>query len=232
MKALSCHKKFGLSAAILKYIAVVSMTLDHIGVILFPDLIFLRILGRLAFPIFAFMIAQGYRHTSNRGRYFLSIFGIGVVLQILYYLVSQSLYQSVLITFSLSILLLFFIDLASNKKIDILFLPPVFLFLYFLSERLPGMLRSDFEIDYGFFGIILPALIFLSTNFYIRRVFLSLGLILLSYHIGGIQWYSLLSLIPLSLYNEKRGRGYYKYFFYLYYPLHLAVLYLVNRFFF
>ena len=69
----------GLSGNTLKIVAAVSMLLDHIGVVFFPHVAVFRILGRLALPIFAFMIAEGCRYTKNRLRYFLTIFGLGVL---------------------------------------------------------------------------------------------------------------------------------------------------------
>ena len=69
-----------LSSNALKLIALVSMTVDHIGLILFPQYRVLRIIGRIAFPIFAYMIAEGCRYTSNRIRYFLTIFLLTLLL--------------------------------------------------------------------------------------------------------------------------------------------------------
>ena len=57
-----------LSGNQLKIIAAISMTVDHLGFILFPSLIILRIIGRIAFPIFAYMIAEGCRYTKNEKR--------------------------------------------------------------------------------------------------------------------------------------------------------------------
>ena len=58
----------GLSGNQLKLIALITMTVDHMGLILFDQFILLRIVGRLAFPIFAWMIAEGCRHTRRMGR--------------------------------------------------------------------------------------------------------------------------------------------------------------------
>ena len=59
-----------LSGNMLKVIAAITMTVDHIGVIFFPSSNILRIIGRIAFPIFAFMIAEGCKYTKNKFRYF------------------------------------------------------------------------------------------------------------------------------------------------------------------
>ena len=63
----------------LKIFALIAMTLDHIGLELLPQYPFLRIIGRLAFPLFAYMIAEGCRYTKNRTRYLLCIASMGLV---------------------------------------------------------------------------------------------------------------------------------------------------------
>jgi|GEM_PF-2361223 len=68
----------------LKTIACVSMLVDHIGYILLPEAAFLRYIGRLAMPIFAFFIGEGCLYTRNRKKYFTRIFGLGVVCQLFY----------------------------------------------------------------------------------------------------------------------------------------------------
>ena len=65
-------KKFpGLTGNQLKLIALFAMTCDHVGMQIFPQLLWLRMIGRLAMPIYAFMIAEGCRHTRNRKKYLL-----------------------------------------------------------------------------------------------------------------------------------------------------------------
>ena len=74
------EKAFGfgfLNGNALKYIAALTMLIDHAGLLLFPRNILFRIIGRLAFPIFAFMIAEGCRYTRNKLKYFLSVFILG-----------------------------------------------------------------------------------------------------------------------------------------------------------
>jgi tetratricopeptide (TPR) repeat protein len=95
------------------------MLLDHTGMILFPDVLWLRILGRVALPLYALCIAEGFRHTRSRGKYFLRIFILGVLCQIVYDFVSTDVYLGILITFSLSIVLLTLIDaLIQSGEID------------------------------------------------------------------------------------------------------------------
>ena len=88
-----------LSGNALKVIAALAMTADHVGLMFFPQVTLLRIIGRLAYPIFAYMIAQGCAHTRNRGRYFLRVFVLAAVCQVVYYLASGDTYLSILVTF-------------------------------------------------------------------------------------------------------------------------------------
>ena len=61
----------GLSGNALKIIAAVAMLIDHVGIMFFPTVAIYRIIGRLSFPIFAFMIVEGYFHTKNLKKYVL-----------------------------------------------------------------------------------------------------------------------------------------------------------------
>ena len=103
-----------MSSFVLKLIAAVTMFIDHAGLLLFPDLEIMRIIGRLAFPIYAFCIAEGFRYTKNWKLYFLRVFLLGLVCQIVYTVVDRQLYLGILIVFSISILLMACLD--SFKK--------------------------------------------------------------------------------------------------------------------
>jgi hypothetical protein len=71
--------RWGLSASTLKIIACVFMVIDHIGVIILPDLLILRVLGRLSYPIFAYFLAEGCRYTRNKRKRFLLVLGLAVL---------------------------------------------------------------------------------------------------------------------------------------------------------
>ncbi|MBR6916437.1 MAG: hypothetical protein IKN36_08760, partial [Clostridia bacterium] len=93
----------GLSANAVKIIAAISMTVDHVGVLLFPKVYVLRIIGRLAMPLFAWFIAEGMIRTRSPLRYFLRVFTLAVVCQIPYLIVEGEFYLGILFTFSCSI---------------------------------------------------------------------------------------------------------------------------------
>ena len=227
-------KKFGLTNNQLKIIAMVAMLLDHVGKVLLPQYQILQIIGRLAFPIFAYMIAEGCYYTKNKIRYFLSIFLLGVGCQTVYLIAEKSFYQNILITFSLSIILIFSLEnykKTKEKRIRILMLFTVITVLL-ITVMLPVILIDQgFIIDYGICGVLLPVVIFYSPEKSRKLLFSVLVLIVLTLDLGGgMQWFSLLAIPLLALYNQKRGKYNIKPLFYIFYPAHLVVIYLISVF--
>ena len=206
----------------LKLIGVITMTLDHIGYFLFPGAVWLRIAGRIAFPIFAYFIAEGCCRTRHPARYLLSLAALGTVCSAMTYFADGSLYQNILVTFSFSAALIFLLRAGREKHIWLL--PFALLlavcFLLFGVRIFPAL-----STDYGFWGILTPVFVYLGRGGTGRLIGLLLGLTLISVQVGGIQFYSLLSLPLLAAYDGQRGRRAFKAFFYIYYPLHIAVLY-------
>ncbi len=236
------NNKFGfLSGNVLKIIAAVTMVIDHVGLMFFPHDMIFRIIGRISFPIFAFMISEGARYTKNKLRYFLTMFSLAAVCQLVYYFFDNgSLYMCILVTFSLSILLVYAMQLLKKAVFsDGSLVYKGLMLLFFLScLTLVYVLTGFVSIDYGFPGITIP--LFASLFDFrgidapeqlkkldcitVRVLCMGIGLFMMSYAVGWIQYYSLLALIPLLLYSGKRGRLKMKYFFYLFYPLHLVLL--------
>ena len=215
--------KTGLTGNQLKLIAMITMTMDHVGLQLFPQLQWLRFLGRLAMPIYAYMIAEGCRHTRNRKKYLLRLLGMGALCQVVYLVAVGSLYQCILITFSLSVILICFLDRAEQEKTakanTQLFAAVIAVF--FVCVVLPDLLPdTDFTIDYGLPGVLLPVLIYGAGT---RG--LLLGLALLGLDMGGDQWLAFLSVPLLLAYNGQRGKARIGKLFYWYYPIHLVVIY-------
>lgn len=212
----------------LKLLAMVTMALDHIGAYLFPHILWLRIIGRLAFPIYAFLIAEGCRHTRSMGRYLGSVAIMGAICQIVYFFAMGSLYMCILVTFSLSIGLIWLLKFAAHRKQDLLSKCLVVLGIftvYFLCEILPGLLPgTDFSIDYGFWGALVPVVVYCAKDNPSRIIACLLSLVCLAAASAQIQWWSLLALIPLLFYNGQRGKHNLKWFFYLFYPLHLLAI--------
>lgn len=215
--------KTGLTGNQLKLIAMFAMTCDHVGMQLFPQALWLRMIGRLAMPVYAYMIAEGCRHTRDRKKYFLRLFGMGMLCQLVYFVALGSLYQCILITFSLSVLLICLMDAVEKEKANKNWakLLAGTIFAFFLCTVLPDLLpNTDYEVDYGLPGVLLPVLIYGAGT---RGLLLGLALVAMQY--GGVQWLAFLAVPLLLAYNGQRGTANLGRLFYWYYPLHLVVIY-------
>lgn len=220
--------KSGLTGNQLKIIAMITMTCDHVGMQIFPQLLWMRIIGRLAMPVYAYMIAEGCRHTRDRKKYFLRLFGMGALCQIVYFVAMGSLYMCILITFSLSVILIGLMDAVEREKNarnwGKLFAGTMLVF--FLCSVLPDLLaHTDYAVDYGLPGVLLPVLIYGAGT---RG--LLLGLALMALDSGGIQWLAFLAVPLLLCYNGQRGKANIGKLFYWYYPVHLVVIYGISLF--
>lgn len=233
-----------LSGNSIKIIAVISMLIDHVGVMLFPNVFLLRAIGRLAMPLFAFAISEGCRYTKNKLRHFLTIFALGVVCQIVYFVFNPNdIYFSILFTFSFAILIIYSFQYMKKclferefkvfyKVLSVLIFALVLTFVIIFCE--------NFKVDYGFFGCILPLFAtffdFKNVNccnalkkldcLLIRALSFSLGVLLFVLTSNKISFsvYALFSVPLILLYNGKRGKYNIKYLFYVFYPLHLVIL--------
>lgn len=223
---------FQLTGNQLKLIAIITMTVDHVGAYMFPDILLLRIIGRLAYPIFAYMIAEGCSFTRNRANYLFHLAFFALMIQSIAWILMDSIYMYILVTFSLSVCLIYLIDWRKARK-DALSSTVLILYvllLIFLCEILPIILKqTDYHIDYGLMGIILPALVYLGRNRREKLILFALGLIVLGCVQNWVQYFALLSIPLILKYNGTRGKQNFKYFFYLYFPLHLLGIELVHK---
>lgn len=225
----------GLTQNQLKLIAAIAMVIDHVGVELFPGVPILRIIGRLAFPIFSFFVYEGFRYTRSKRRYFAQMFLLGSLCFAVYYFYTGQVYGNVLITFSLSIGILSGVSffqkrLAGNwksKALGTLVMLACFAGAYVLCATV--------TIDYGFWGAMLPAFAILAYGHgktetgsrYLALLNFGVGLLILSIQMQWVQICSLLALPLLALYNGRRGTKRMKAFFYWFYPVHLLLIELI-----
>ena len=214
--------KQGLTNNQLKIIAMITMTLDHIGLFM-PQYPVLRILGRLAFPIFAYMIAEGCAHTRNIWRYLGSVALMAALCQVVQYVTTGSVYMGILVTFSLSILLIALIKDGYKFSVWIALIG------VFLISTVP-ILGTDFQVDYGFVGVLTPVAVYLMKNKWGKAAACAVMLCALGLSYGTTQWYALLAVPLLLAYNGQRGKLKLKNLFYWYYPAHIAVIYAIFSF--
>lgn len=207
----------------LKLFAIIIMTIDHIGAVLFPYCLWLRIIGRLAFPIFAFMIVEGMYYTSDAKKYLIRLGVFALIAEIpfdltFYGKIFNPTNQNIFFTLFLGGLCIYILQTTMNQSIRL------------LSIIVLGYIAQILGTDYAMGGV------FVIVMFYFTREKLILGtgaLAALNYLFWGyIQNFATLAMIPIALYNGKKGKYRNKisqYFFYVYYPAHLLVLFMIDR---
>ena len=224
-----------LSGNMLKILALITMTCDHIGLYLMDNNPIMRMIGRISLPIFAYMIAEGCKYTKNKLKYLSLTAGVGLICQIAYWVTMQSLYMCIMVTFSLSIIMIYALDYAMKKRtfIPIALACLTFGAILFLSYILPHYVpvQYGYRISYGIVGIMLPVLIYVGQTKAQKLLGAAIGLTVMAIKNGWlIQWFALFALIPLAFYSGKRGKTKMKYLFYIYYPLHLVIIYAISWF--
>ncbi len=229
------------------------MLVDHIGAIFgvqfYENLgiswlyVVLRIIGRLSFPIFAFFVAEGWYYTKNKKRYILLLTIFAIISQPIYYFaLNQYLFDfNILFTFLISIGLMCILDMARKY--------PNYSFMYYTFMFAIGVIVFSLSlmgipISYGVYGVFLPvvfyafnhstvryakvlmwAISFLLMVFYWLITFVMLDFYQLSSYIS---LFALLSLPLLMCYNGEKGKGAPKYLFYIFYPAHILIIFLVS----
>jgi hypothetical protein len=213
-----------LSGSHLKWIALITMILDHTAMILidssryYPAYAVMRSIGRIAFPLYCFLLIEGFYHTHCFWKYALSLGIFAVISEIPYNLVKASVLfypqkQNIFFTLLFGLLM---IKLMQMKKDD-----PIWRLIFLMGFCGVAQLT---HMDYGMFGIIQIASFYFCRENALVRTFL---IVLLNFCQGGIQSFGAVAVIPIECYNGTRGRQL-KYFFYAAYPVHLLILYLLR----
>ena len=220
-----------LSGRTLKWIAIVTMFIDHLGLVASagaPVEVWrtMRIIGRLAFPIFCFLLTEGFYHTRDVKKYLIRLGIFALVSEIPFDLVVfrrlwYTDYQNVFFTLFIGLFLLYLYNrfLANTQ--------PIYAVMAVIS-----MLCLAFLIhcDYGAEGVLM---IYLFYFFRFRPLAMCVSTGLLMVFMGGLEIYGIAALPLILLYNgEKGGRKgesrkgelVQKYFFYCFYPVHLLLL--------
>jgi hypothetical protein len=223
----------------IKILACLLMFIDHIGWIFFPQIIFLRLIGRLSFPLFAFLLTEGFRHTRNVEKYLMRLAIFACLSQPIYYYVELVQHQQ---TYNLNIFFALFLGLSAiylynsigNKNLGFI----VILVISVISEWT--------SVDYGFYGIFIIFFFWLYNvkkdpkSLIIAQVLVTLVAIIYSVSHNlmfdkpindwlFVKVYALFSIPIVMFYNGQLGPKL-KYLFYVFYPAHLLILVLIKQF--
>ena len=243
-----------LSGNELKIIAGVTMLIDHIAYALYlrgtPLLIMSSLIGRVAFPLFAFLLVEGFLHTRNRGKYISCMLLLALISEVpydclLHKRVLEYGNQNILFLLSLSLCMFCVLDWIRSRK-NWHFAAA--LALQALVVGLTAFLANLLRLDYGISGILM-----LATIFYVcvlfdgatkagslapapgRRALIAIvaGVVVLNIAFLFDGYYAtpgaFLAAVPAAFYNGTRGKLKLKYLFYAYYPAHLTALFFILR---
>ena len=222
-----------LNGSVLKLIAVITMLIDHIAASLMvrnPIPLFtlfgkqitlyfvMRLIGRLAFPIYAFLIAEGFLHTRSRIRYGVSLLAFALLSEIpwdlnhfgvLWYAKSQNVFFTLFLGY---VAIWLYEGLKEKRALQVCSV---------LAVLVSSLLL---HADYGITGVCFILLMHALREHELLRAAIGVGVL-------SSKWKAGLAFIPLALYNGKRGfiKGpVWKYAFYVFYPAHLLILYFIK----
>lgn len=235
----------------LKIIACLLMLIDHMGAALFPQVIILRMIGRLSFPIFAYLIAMGYSKTNSFFKYLYRLLIFGAASQIpfslafseqpsvhsffdfLRFLIGRpDPHLNVFFTLAIGLLAIRIWDIGDSKPFKT------------VTVLVLGITAEVFYTDYGIYGVamILAFYVFRDSKI---KTFISQAIVYILFNASQIIFYmyefpgaaidlawfiqalSLLALIFIFNYNGNKGKDL-KYLFYAFYPVHLLVIGLIK----
>jgi hypothetical protein len=221
----------------IKLLAITTMVIDHIGLFLYPDVLPFRIIGRLSFPLFVWLIANGALYTKSVINYLFRLVALATVSELVFMVIwgkSNPLENGhdILVTLSLGLLAIILIRAVSCSLLKTGII------------ALFAWICWSIQSDYGAAGILL---ITTSYIFYtnLRKMFLAHLAVYLSFYtipvlveyiqVGSlfpssiiflIQPVGILSFIIIGLYNGQEGKKF-RLAFYLFYPVHLSILYVI-----
>lgn len=245
--------RIGISGSTLKFIAIVTMLIDHIGATVIWRMVLddatqmgmvgmvprsglltmyriMRYIGRIAFPIYCFLLVEGFEKTHSRVKYALRLGSFALISEIPFDLAFQSKvmdfsYQNVFFTLFIGLITMMAVDRveeifrnaeadSTNRVWDVMRYPTVF-----LISAAGAILAEFLHTDYGATGVLcIMVLYFFRRNKAVQMV------------AGGFAFLweitAPLAFFPIAFYNGNRGLKL-KYVFYLFYPLHLLILYLI-----
>lgn len=208
-----------MSSFMLKSVAMVTMFIDHMGAVFFPEYEIFRIIGRISFPIFCFLLVEGFYHTGNVYKYLGRLVLIGVISEPIF----DKVFYGTWCTFTHNNVFWTLISgllcmMICNKMSNVIEKYIVFLAVLLLSSYIP--------MDYGIYGIAMIGGFYFFRNKVVSIIayqgFVNVLLM------GGLQKYGLLGSIMTLLYNGKKGCRKASYAFYILYPLHLWIILLVE----
>lgn len=233
-----------MNSFLLKLIACITMLIDHVGSIFFPNIMIFRVIGRVSFPIYAFLITEGYTRTKNLKRYIFRLLILAIISQVPYMSAFEVKGLNIFFTLLAGILVILILDKKinftqlsdGNRALNKIFevginigkFAIIALILYILDR---------FEADYGVYGVCM-ILCFGIFKYDFKKLVVNIAILNLLYTIPILKYFitpyginyrvflqatCISSLFFIYNYDGTEGKKI-KWLFYGFYPIHLAVL--------
>lgn len=198
----------------IEIIAMLSMMVDHIGVVFFPDLPFFRVIGRLAFPLYAWGIVQGYFYTRNLKRYQKRLIWLAVLSQIPFSLI-VGFRLNVIFTFLICIAILRLLESKNKLK-----------YMYVIGLAV----LTHFTSDYGAYAIALVMIYKYFKGYSIAAVHLMLDIAFVFIFGWFLQPFSVVATLIILNKDKLRKVKLNKFFYRSFYPAHLMLIWMLHQY--
>lgn len=235
------RKRFGLSGSTLKFIAMITMLIDHIGAVVWLRYILdmqshissveqynsmvmlyrvMRGIGRIAFPIYCFLLVEGFQKTRNLKKYILRLGVFALIAEVPFDLaftarVFSLSYQSVMLTLLVGVLTMWGVSLLERHVKNKILLVLGGALVIALGAGAAELMK----MDYGYLGILCIMVLYALRR--VKWMQILGGCLVFSWEV-----WTPVAFLPIAFYDGRRGLRL-KYVFYLFYPLHLLILYLI-----
>ncbi|WP_019228211.1 TraX family protein [Sedimentibacter sp. B4] len=211
----------------LKAVALATMIIDHYGAIFHSGENIYRIIGRIAFPVYCFLLVEGYFHTSNVKKYgkrlLLFAFISEIPFDLAFYGSVGFAHQNIFFTLFIGLAAIYFLEKKEQK----------YNFDKSLVIAAAGILAMVLSVDYSIMGVIYILSFYFTRNFSKKRQLLYMAGIMLFINLmsSPLQQFSLLALPFIYFYNGEPGLNnkFLQILFYAAYPLHLLLFYFLNK---
>ena len=220
-----------LNSTHLKLIALITMTIDHIGAVIFTETEIFRIIGRIAFPIFAFLLTEGIFYTKNKWKYLSRLLIFALISEIPFNLalkdhsIFYSDHQNVFFSLAIGLLMMIILEEIKKKELHYILDYALSLLILIIACIIAYMLKTDYNV-------FAPMIIFSLYNFkdypFLRFSITAAILICM----GGTEPWAVLSIPMMLCYNGSTGalkRKWMRMMVYWYYPSHLLILVIIAK---
>jgi hypothetical protein len=193
----------------LKMIAMLTMLIDHLGVMFFPEYRIFRTIGRIAFPIFAFYIAIGFQYTSSRKKYLNRLVVLGILSQLPYMFLNPELKPlylefNVVLLFVYAIGMLYVVEwvktTVKNKEYHLTFIAVATVLIIVILPEFVTQMVDGFYLSYGMYGLVMILLFYALSR---RPLLLILSYIVFSFIFAYLRAVNILSYYTDYSYFES-----------------------------